>query len=311
MKKQIFWVFLLIIAPLYAREVLTLKEITLRMHDVRIDPIYGVDGFDWQMRVYPEDKIVLISYGSTNDYANVRAELTAWISRTFQSGKTKRYTQEYLEKKHQKMLRISDPMKRAKVMQEHYDQAFHTMMNNEFASLSSTFMLLNTQVAQAWTVLENVLLDERYKDYRIVVSGHSYAALLSEAVASRALLYYYTGHLSRPVYAVNLASFGANGSIKNYLPQSVLEHYIHGYNRYGDVVARLGASLGHNITVPSWTEEGLIDKNFYILLKERVLGNHNLVFFILGLDAGTIGGLIPLPWEMPNHGVTPRPWEHF
>jgi hypothetical protein len=311
MKKRVFWFFLCISVPLYASEFVTLKEIVIRMNDVRYDRIMGVDGFDWTMRVYPEDKTVLITYGSTNDYANVRAELTAWISRTFKPSRTKRYTQEYLEKKHQKMLSISNPVERAKVMQEHYDGVFHIMMNNEFASLSSSYELLNAQVSQAWDVLEDILLDERYKDYRIVVSGHSYAALLAEAVASRALLYYYVGHWSRPVYAVNVASFGANGAVKNYLPQSVLEHYIHGYNRYGDVVARLGASMGHNIIVSDWWEEGLNDKNSYNLLVIKTLANHNLVEFILGLDANNIDGLIPLPWEMPDHGITPRPWEHF
>lgn len=281
------------------------------MFEVRMEPIMGVDGFDWQMRAYPEAKTVIISYGATNDYGNVRAELSAWLNRTFQPSRTKRYTQEYLEKKHQQMLSIKDPAKRAKAMQKHYDKAFHTMMNNEFASLNASFHLLNAQLDQAWEVLEDVMLDERYRNYRIVVSGHSYAAFLAEAVASRALLAYYTGHFSRPVYAVNLASFGANGAVKNYLPQSILEHYIHGYNRYGDIVARLGASMGHNIIVASWTEPGLEEKNYYILMRDRVLGNHNLERFVLALDAGIIEGLIPLPWEMPNHGVTPREWEHF
>ncbi|NIZ18421.1 lipase family protein [Entomospira culicis] len=275
----------------------TFVDILEGLHETRYDRISGYDGFDWMVRSYAEERLVVIYFDSTTEYLDFRADASAVLSRFFQRAESSDHRQEERQKQLEKIWKIKDPHKQEQALKAYQSRMINEMLTDSYFSLSPQNFVLNSQLRQAWQLFLTVLTEPNYQDYKILMVGHSFGALLAQATASRALMLNLVANLNREIYAVTFGALGANGAIKNYLPKSYLERYIYTFNREQDIVVKLawGGSFGREFLWPEHQHDPSMD-NMYAFLVERLLGNHHLIPIILDLEANKLPYANCFPW---------------
>ncbi|NIZ47073.1 lipase family protein [Entomospira nematocerorum] len=276
----------------------TFIDILEGLHETRYDRFSGYDGFDWMVRSYDEYKLVVIFFDSTTEYFDFRADASAVLSRFFQRGSTSEHRQERREDQVNRIKSIKNENKRAIKWQAYKEKLRDAMMTDTYFSLSAQNYILNSQLQQAWKLFLDVLVEESYQDYRILMVGHSFGSLLAQATTSRALMLNLIGDLNREIYAVTFGALGANGAVKNYLPKSYLSQFIYTFNRKEDIIVRIawGGSLGREFWWPEHIRHVEIEDNAYAFLIDRILANHHLIPIILDLQAGLLPYADCFPW---------------
>lgn len=286
---------------LFSSEI-TFISILEGLHETRHTRFNGYDGFDWMVRSFPDEQTVIIYIDSTTDYLDVRADISAIISRFFLRSQSGEHRQEQRERRYRAIMSIPDEAERERRLQKHNQNLLRQMASDTFFSLSPQNYILNSQLTQAWRLFLEVLEEPLYQDYRILLVGHSFGALLAQTTAARALFLRYMGFTNRNIYAVTFNAIGANGAVRNYLPTSYLSRYIYTFNRRHDVLTRLawGGGLGREIYWPEHIrnpeEQGNERVNMYAFLADRLLGNHHLAPIILDLERDLLPGRDCFPW---------------
>ncbi|NIZ40423.1 hypothetical protein PVA45_02700 [Entomospira entomophila] len=282
---------------LFAKE-FTFIDILEGLHETRYDRFSGYDGFDWMVRSYDEHKLVVIFFDSTTEYFDFRADASAVLSRFFQRGSSSEHRQERRERQVNRIKSIKDDQKRQIKWQAYHNKLRDDMMTDTYFSLSAQNYILNSQLQQAWKLFLDVLVEESYQDYRIVMVGHSFGSLLAQATTSRALMLNLMGNLNREIYAVTFGALGANGAVKNYLPKAYLSQFIYTFNRKEDIIVRIawGGSLGREFWWPEHVRDIEIEDNAYAFMIDRILANHHLIPMILDLQAGILPYADCFPW---------------
>lgn len=297
MKKLIIiFLCLLYSVSIHTRE-LTFVEILEGLYEVRYDRFSGYDGFDWMVRTYDKHKIVVIYFDSTTEYLDFRADFSAVISRFFQRSHSQAHRQENRQKQIDKILSIKNEDQKLKKLEEYQQVLKNELLSDSYFSLSSQNHILNSQLHQAWLLFLDVLMEKNYDNYRILMVGHSFGALLAQATASRALTLNWLSKLNREIYAVTFSALGANGAVKNYLPKNYLDQYIYTFNRKEDLIVHIawGGSLGKEFWWPEYHQKPS-KQNKYAFFIERLLGNHHLIPIILDLENDKLPHADIFPW---------------
>jgi hypothetical protein len=301
MKYCLFLAILSLSLPVRADN-LTFLDILEGLHETRYDRFSGYDGFDWMVRSYPEEKLVVIYFDSTTEYLDFRADFGAIVSKLFQRSAKKEHRQASRQQQIVEINNIKDPIKQYLAMQDYKEALISEFLSDTYFSLNPQNYVLNSQLHQAWRLLLDVLATESYQEYRILMVGHSFGAFLAQATASRGLMLNLVGNLNREIYALTFGSIGADGAVRNYLPTSYLERYIYTFNRTQDFMVRfsMSGSLGREFDWPENMHEPSQD-NGYAFLVERLLGNHHLAPLIFDLEKGALPYANLFPWmELPE-----------